>query len=96
MIDSWDDLTTVRILGERVKDDTGYHTNRYEKPIEHPPTPFMVYKEHSGNQCPFCKSHDITGGNFHADDMIAWRYVDCKACQRSWKEEFDMINIVEV
>ena len=34
MIDSWDDLTTVRILGERVKDDTGYHTNRYEKPIE--------------------------------------------------------------
>lgn len=96
MLESEDDLTTIKVTGEWIKHDKGSSLKRFDIPIKAKPTIFQKYKDHAGNSCPFCDSPNITGNSFNADDMIAWRYVDCKKCQRSWKEEFNMTNIIEV
>lgn len=45
------------------------------------------------NNCPKCKSENITGGHIQADADYAWRVVDCENCTASWREVFTLTNI---
>lgn len=98
MIDSWDDTDTIRVLGERISHDNGVSSHRepFDPPITPKSTPFQKYEESSANNCPFCDSEHIVGHHFESDNLIAWRHVDCTECQRSWTEQFTMINIEEL
>jgi formate dehydrogenase maturation protein FdhE len=48
------------------------------------------YLSHSGNKCPFCGSHNISGREVQTDCDYAWRKVDCNDCDKEWTENFKM------
>jgi len=56
-------------------------------------TAFEKYEESNGNRCPMCNSEHIVAHPFEADNLIAWRRVDCSDCDSEWTEQFTMINI---
>lgn len=54
---------------------------------------WKYYQKVRGNRCPVCESSDITAHPFNADDLKAWRDVDCMECETVWRELFTMQNI---
>ena len=50
------------------------------------------YMDEGGNVCPFCRSRNISGGDFQADCDYAWRDVECDDCDGVWVEDFKMVN----
>jgi len=50
------------------------------------------YFASGANVCPHCSSHEITGGQFDADGLQAWRKVSCDDCGKTWTELFDMVG----
>jgi len=47
------------------------------------------------NQCPKCKSTNISSDDFESDTSIAWRDVSCNDCTAYWKELFNLTDIME-
>ena len=44
------------------------------------------YLDFGGNRCPFCESDNISAGHFEADNMMAWRNIECLQCGKDWTE----------
>ena len=95
LLDSWDDVDTITVLGERISHDNGVssHLESFNPPIKAEPTPFDVYSKTQGNHCPSCNSNHIIAHPFNADNLDAWRDVDCEECETTWREMFTMNNI---
>lgn len=46
--------------------------------------------------CPFCGSKDISSDSLEADGSTAWARVECQACDNSWRDVYQLINVEEV
>lgn len=53
------------------------------------------YMDDGGNHCPVCGSgsEDLESGQIESDGLLAWRSIDCKACDASWDEQFQLTGI---
>ncbi len=51
------------------------------------------YKAAGGEQCPVCKSTNITGRTPEFDTLSVWRVVDCDDCSSEWREVFTLTSI---
>ena len=51
------------------------------------------YRENYGLACPFCGSDDITADFFDEESGEAWRNVDCRGCERRWREVYRLTTI---
>jgi len=94
LLESYDDVDTIKVVGERVKDHISSHQKPFNPPITQKPTPFEKYKRTHGNRCPVCQGQHITANSpFNADNLDAWRDVECEECEATWREMFTMQNI---
>ena len=94
LLESWDDTDTIKVVGERVEDDTSSHREPIHPPITQESTPFQKYEDVQGNRCPVCDSEDITEHQpFNAQNLLAWRDIECLDCKAVWREMFTMQNI---
>ena len=50
----------------------------------------------SGQFCPICKSHDLSGDFFQVDGGVAWQEVTCNECEAEWVDEYDLSRICRV
>lgn len=64
-----------------------------DEPVKQESTPFQKYENMRGNRCPLCHGSHITAHPFNADDLTAWRDVECLECEETWREMFTMTNI---
>ena len=44
----------------------------------------------SGQVCPFCGAHEISGGNIDIDGGTAWQEVSCDVCRREWQDSYTL------
>jgi len=93
LLESYDDVNTIKVVGERVSDGVSSHREPFDKPIMQKLHLFDIYKCSRGNRCPFCDSEHIIGHPFEADDLYACREVECEECKTNWDENFVMTNI---
>lgn len=54
------------------------------------------YAARAGGCCPFCMSHDITGGASNFDSNVAWMNVRCNECGKEWADEYILTGYSEV
>ena len=97
-----EDETHAEELAEEEMDSTHFHKeetvaieveNPTKPPVQAEPTPFEKYQRTRGNRCPLCQGQHITAHPFNADDLEAWRDVECLECEETWREMFTMQNI---
>lgn len=43
-----------------------------------------------GNQCPYCNSGNIEGGDIHIDFGCAWQDVTCNDCEKKWQDTYTL------
>ncbi len=53
-----------------------------------------AYLKNPGS-CPKCKSGNITGDSFEANDNKVWQTVICEDCGFKWMDEFTLTNIFQ-
>jgi len=76
--------TNVQILEEYVKYVNENKLNKkVKKYIKNP------------NICPFCGSDYLYGGELIPSDNMVYRDIVCKTCNKSWTEEFELVNLTE-
>lgn len=61
-----------------------------------PEAELKPYIEASGQYCPVCKGHDISGGYIEIDGGVAWQEVDCGECGATWTDEYDLARVSNV
>jgi len=54
------------------------------------------YTETDYNNCPYCGSNEIEGGQFQADVNYAYRTVQCYKCSKEWNDLYKLIGIEEI
>ena len=54
-----------------------------------------AYVEKGGQYCPYCGSTNIEGGRFDAEWKEAWSEVSCADCDRTWTDEYLLVNVTE-
>jgi len=45
------------------------------------------------NECPYCKSEQISASPFESDTNVAWQVVDCAVCEREWKWTYKLEGV---
>lgn len=45
------------------------------------------------NKCPFCKSDDISAGEFDADTKTGTCTVECSSCGKSWVDIYTLADV---
>jgi len=94
LLESWDDVDTIKVVGERIEDNTSSHQIPFKEHVKQSPTPFQKYKDTMGDKCPQCNSEHITElARFEATKLEAWRDIECEECEATWREMFTMTNI---
>ncbi len=98
MLESEDDLDTIKVVGERISNDNGVSSHResFDEPVDGRSEEAKLWDKYNatnGNKCPKCGSEDITGHLFNSNYMHAWRDVDCLDCDETWREFFTMTYI---
>lgn len=48
------------------------------------------YMDVGGQQCPLCRSHEITGDSLEVDTLTSWQPVSCSDCGAEWNDLFGM------
>ncbi len=51
------------------------------------------YIADGGVCCPFCQSHDITGGDITIDNGIASQDVSCSDCNEEWTDLYSLSGV---
>tara|TARA_Y100000034_G_C6646851_1_gene282998 strand:- start:303 stop:512 length:210 start_codon:yes stop_codon:yes gene_type:complete len=51
------------------------------------------YLDKKGCVCPFCGSENIEAGPLEADGMVAWSSVGCDDCEKTWQDEYNLVNV---
>lgn len=97
LLESYDDVSTIVVVGERVPHGMGTCRESFATPIRLPLPPneaaYDKYRATSGNRCPLCDSEHIIAHPFNADCLDAWRDVECTECEATWRELFTMQNL---
>jgi len=56
-----------------------------------------AYIKSGGENCPYCKSDNITGGSiFEVDSGHTWQPMFCNDCERSWKDIYELVDVEAV
>ena len=53
------------------------------------------YLDAGGVLCPYCGSEDITAEPMESDGNEAWCDVSCKNCEKTWKDIYHLVDIIE-
>lgn len=54
------------------------------------------YRKSGGGVCPFCLSREIHGEEVVIDDGKAYQTVSCDDCEKSWCDEYQLTNYMEM
>lgn len=50
------------------------------------------YVAGGGQECPYCRSRDITAGSFDSDLDSAWQAVECLSCEKTWQDVYRLVG----
>jgi len=44
----------------------------------------------SQNNCPFCDSNNLHGGDWEAERDQAWQHIECMDCHKKWDDIYTL------
>lgn len=53
----------------------------------------IEYLNNKGMRCPICRSNNIEGGSFEADDNTSWQPCSCAKCGAEWNDVYYLRQI---
>ena len=53
------------------------------------------YLDNCGTKCPYCGSHDITGGAVQIEAGSAWQDVICNSCDKEWQDTYTLTGFAD-
>lgn len=53
------------------------------------------YVEGGGAVCPYCGSHDVSGGSINIEGAGAYQEITCQACDEEWVDCYTLTNATD-
>ncbi len=73
-------------------DDHSYNCGGNYSEVRKMPLTNKEYVESAGNECPNCKSVEISANHMHFDGVKAWCTCDCEKCGATWTDNYELVE----